>query len=245
MSRAPQNEYTSALFDEERMRLRTDIFLNQAIPVYQSWAEKHSYRHIVHFSSDLPATWRTHLEDAARRYPILQLDEVTDRVKADQIMKTDVLAQPDETDLVVRFRVDDDDILAADYLDRVDQLVIPEHFGYAVSFGLGIAALHDGRSHSDFRVMRQILPSAGQAYIGRFNRSTNGLEGVSLGPHDRIDTTRPVIFDSQEPMYLQTYHDNQDKAFGKDDDPLIRHRKHPTLEDESVLATKFPTVASR
>lgn len=235
-------EYTDILFDSERMALRSDIFLNLALPIYQSWAERFRYRHIVHFSSDLPDTWRSRLEQAASRHSCLILDEVGTQILVDRVIAADLRDSDADRDLVVRIRVDDDDLLAADYLDRLDGYVSAQHVGFAVSFGLGVAALYRDGVHRQFRIKREILPSAGQAYIGRFDPSSTSVQGVEDAPHNRIDTVAPVIFDSREPMYLQTYHSAQDKELGRDADPISRLRGHSQQPESALLSAKFPTL---
>ncbi|WP_426323896.1 glycosyltransferase [Microbacterium sp. E-13] len=239
-------EYTDALFRPERMALRSDVFLNLAMPVYQSWAERFDYRHIVHFSRDLPEEWRSRLEIAAARHPCVILDEVTREIAVDSVIASDLGSRGRGSDIAVRIRVDDDDILAADYLDRLAAYVSPEHVGFAVSFGLGVAALYDDGAHTDFRLKREVLPSAGQAYIGRFDPSSMSVRELADAPHNRIDTVAPVIFDSREPMYLQTYHGTQDKEWDRDDDhPSSRLQARSELIDAALLEVKFPTVRLR
>ncbi|MDF2562133.1 MAG: hypothetical protein K0R99_3579 [Microbacterium sp.] len=236
------DDYANTLFDPRRMALRAEVFLSLAAPIYQSWADRFAYRHIVHFSGDLPEPWRSLLEDAAVRHPCFILDEVTDEIQVDSVIASDLMSVSDEPGLVVRIRVDDDDLLAADFLDRLETYVLPEHVGFAVSFGLGVAALYRHGAHTDFRLKREVLPSAGQAYIGRFDPSSMSVRELADAPHNRIDTVAPVIFDSREPMYLQTFHARQDKEFGREDDPFARLKRHAPLEDAALLDAKFPTL---
>ncbi|WP_336645772.1 glycosyltransferase [Microbacterium sp. USHLN186] len=235
--------YAPKLFSAERMRLRSDVFLNLALPVYATWAERFEYRHIVHFSSDLPRQWRAGLETAAEQFPFLLLDEVEGACDPREMIRGDMIRAGRSDGPVVWFRVDDDDVLAADYLESLDSFASADHMGYAVSFGLGIAAVYEQGRHRDFRFMRQLLPSAGQAYIGEFNAESGALSGLEAGPHDKVDALRPVILDSREPMYLQTHHRHQDKAFGKDEDHLVRHNRHQDSVDCGTLVKKFPTIA--
>jgi hypothetical protein len=235
------DDYTTTLFDDDRMKLRTDIFLRLALPIYQSWAERFAYRHVVHISSDLPEKWRAQLDDAAVRYPCLIINEVTEKITPATVMRDDLIKHAD-ADMVVRLRVDDDDLLATDYLDHLDHYVRPDNVGMAVSFGLGVAAIYHHGQHSEFRLKREVLPSAGQAYIGRFDQDAQSIRGIKIHAHNRIDTFKPVIFDSREPMYLQTYHEQQDKEFGRADDPLARVRHFPEFDDHDMLAAKFPTL---
>lgn len=233
-------DYASTLFSDERMQLRSDIFLNLALPVYSAWARRYAYRHVVHFSSDLPVRWRAELESASKAYPFLLLDEVEGTYSPQDAIRNNLRQSSELSGPVAWFRVDDDDVLANDYLEKLASYVTHDHFGYAISFGLGVAALYQNGHHTDFRLMRQVLPSAGQAYIGAFDRESGEITGLQAGPHDRIDTLRPVILDSREPMYLQTYHGNQDKAVGKEDDYLARHGKHLQRPDRAMLLAKFP-----
>lgn len=240
-SRGTAESYADVLFEPSRMRTRSDIFFGLAVPAYKSWAERFNYRHVVQYSTDLPMQWREELDAAKERFPFLILDETDGQPGRKDAVAEEASKLPDG-DLVVKFRVDDDDILAADYLDKLSGYVSDAHVGFAVSFGLGVAALYDEGLHSDFRLQREVLPSAGQAYIGRFNADSGRVHGARAIAHNRIDTSSPVIFDSREPMYLQTYHAGQDKVLGSTDSAVERLRRHRPFTDKKKLAAKFPTV---
>src|SRR5690606_7069414 len=115
-SRRADGDYSTTLFEEERMKMRCDIFIDLAAPIYQTWADQYEYRHVVHFSSDLPDQWLDRLEDAARRHPFIVLDEVTEAVRTQSVITSDLRTHGHGAGVVVRLRIDDDDLLAADYL---------------------------------------------------------------------------------------------------------------------------------
>lgn len=237
--------YAELLFDDRRMELRTEIFLKLAVPVYAAWSERFRYRHIVHFSSDLPDKWRSALEESARRFPFLLLDEVTDKIDHNAVIARHLSHNGSDVELVARFRVDDDDILASDYLPRLAQYVNPTHDAWAISFGLGIVARHQGRRYSDFRLKYEPRTSAGQANIGRWDAAKQRLatpEFVNGFSHGHVDRHRATIFDAREVMFLRTFHAFQDYQLDTGSPEERRIGRLRPFEDAAVLRAKFPTI---
>ncbi|GAA2241941.1 hypothetical protein GCM10010413_50620 [Promicromonospora sukumoe] len=238
-----ESEYKAHLFSDERMEPRVRIFVDRALPIYQSMAERHEYRHIVHYSDSLPTRWREELEEAARKYPVLHLDKVETRINSTQVMLEQIGRRTPDADVVVWFRVDDDDLLSADFLDRLSVYATPKHSGYAVSFGMGLAGLYVDGQYTEFRKVHGRLPSQGQAYVGRYDHLKGVLQFPRATAHSRQDTVSPVIYDSRDVSYVYTFHDQQDQGLTTHGSAAERLARFPLLDDVGGLATKFPTIA--
>ena len=241
---ASEAEYRAHLFSDERMGPRCEIFCTLALPIYQQMADRHAYRHIVHFSEALPGKWRDRLYEAAYDYPVLLLDKVDGPQMHSQVtMRRDIEARNPDVETVAWFRVDDDDLLSVDYLDRLNTYATPQHHGFAVSFGLGVAALYGEGGFSDFREVHARLPSQGQAYIGRNDRLAGRLVFPKATTHTRQDTSSPVIYDSRDVAYVYTFHDGQDRGVGAAS-AADRLERYEPFKNMRALRSRFPTIAA-
>lgn len=162
--RTDAESYSQKLFAPERMGPRVQIFCELAAPLYQQMAERHAFRHFVYYSPLLPERWRRELEAAAQTYPVLELVPVeSDQLDVLERMEGHLARTAgDQQALVFAFRIDDDDLLSADYLDQVEPYLIEAHEGYAVSFASGYAGFFENGGYSLLRRHYQPMSSMGQ-----------------------------------------------------------------------------------
>nr|WP_233096896.1 glycosyltransferase [Pseudomonas sp. MF6787] len=243
-SQQSESEYLEGLYSDERMAPRVEIFINKSLPIYQSMADKYSYKHILLYSEILPEKWKNALELAAERFPVLVL--VKDGTKHSAPMLEFLSGK--ESSSIAWFRVDDDDLLSSDYLDQLSSYVKPEFEGMAVSFGAGLAAYYSDGSFKHFRKCRFPLLALGQAFIGRYDAKKGALDFPSGGDHTSIDMRTPVILDSRRPTYVWTHHSSQDTKLKKDKVAVISTvnsilSKMPPAENCTSLIDIFPTMA--
>ncbi|WP_152224222.1 glycosyltransferase [Pseudomonas sp. SCB32] len=243
ISKKSESVYLRELYSDERMLPRIEIFLGRSLPIYQKMAEKYNYRHILLYSEFLPEKWLKVLEDAAEKYPVLYLNKTGSDLNYKKAM-LDFLAGAEST-TVAWFRVDDDDVLSANYLDRLAGYMRQEYEGMAVSFGMGLTALYSNGIFSNFRKFRQPLLSAGMAFIGRYNAELKSLQFPDGGDHTTVDVRTPVVLDSRCVSYILTRHVSQDAGVNGSDSPITLSNslsKHPVAKDCARLGDEFPTV---
>lgn len=248
--------YAEHLFSEERMGPRCDIFCDLAAPLYQQMAEGHSFRQMVLYSAIMPQRWKDRLEQAAERYPVLWLIESeggSPDVKSylREHLRTHSSGQ---NSLVFAFRVDDDDLLSADYLDQVEPYVTAQHHDHAISFSSGFAALYENGTYTRVAPWHQRLSSIGQGSIGTWRAQEERLALTLIGNHNRTDRGRTVLLDGRRPTFLQTRHIGQDTAV-KETEPLDAERARsaliagfgrlPTVTDLQMLLDRFPSLSGR
>lgn len=233
-------EYRRALWSEERMSAREHVFLGWAAPVYQRFHDTHGYRHLVQYSPEMPARWLDALLDAAATYPALLPvpgGAWTDRVGA---ITRDLRARRAGPGPVAWLRVDDDDLLATDFLDRVVPWVTPAHRGWGISLGKGLTAEYADRRLSRFGLSTRPFVSMGQVFVGHADSSgtPHFPPGVS---HVRVHQEMPTIVDSREVAYLRLLHDQQDRAHGRD---VVENPTGSYAVDQlpEMLGRLFPTV---
>lgn len=212
--RTDAESYSQKLFAPERMGPRVQIFCELAAPLYQQMAERHAFRHFVYYSPLLPERWRRELEAAAQTYPVLELVPVeSDQLDVLERMEGHLARTAgDQQALVFAFRIDDDDLLSADYLDQVEPYLIEAHEGYAVSFASGYAGFFENGGYSLLRRHYQPMSSMGQGAIGRWLPETQSLRIEEIRNHAHTAKMRPAIVDAQRPTCIQTRHLQQDTA---------------------------------
>lgn len=237
-------DYRDYLWSDERLAQRFDIFGRLAAPIYQLMAERHDFKVLVQHSPDLPGVDQLH--DLTTRFPVLVPVPVTGAVEARDTVHEN-LAQDGRTGDVVMLRVDDDDLLSADFLDQLQVHVTPAHRGWCVSLGNGLAARPHRESLTDFRILNQPLSSIGQAYLGHYRRRGQRLELSALQSHRKVSEVLPTVLDSRSLAYIQIRHEQQDTRVGAEADtvPHVIARamaKLPKFTDVAALRTKFPTL---
>lgn len=243
VSNFTEEEYIAHLFSDDRMSVRAKIFAEISVPLMAEMKKHFDFRHIVSYSSILPEKWKVILFELAKKYPFLYLCEVDshDENPVSSVLK----GKPDGS--VAFYRLDDDDLLAVDYLDNLAKYNKPAYKNMAVSFGKGIIGLYENNGYSDFRDAVQKYPSMGQAYIGFWQNGS--LELPPLYSHHDLDQNIPVIVDSMNVMYLQTYHQQQDTNYRFSNDSkkqtdnikndLVRFSK---VKSPEVICKSFPLL---
>lgn len=246
-----EDAYADYLYAESRMAPRCHIFCDLAAPLYQRMAERHTYRHLVLYSDRMPSRWQERLRDAAASYPVLDLVECGDGKPQVTPLIRDRLARtvPDQDAVVFAFRVDDDDLLAVDYLDQVQPYLVPQHRGYGVSFASGYAALYEDGGYTQVRELHQVLSSMGQGTIGRW--SAGALKLPNITNHTRTHYRFPVLLDARRRTVLQTRHVWQDTAQQEDeeldlaaarDNVAQRLERLRSVADVEQVYEQFPTL---
>lgn len=240
------DSYRGLLWSASRMQPRQEIFLGMAVPLLQAMADRFGYRHIVQYSADMPDPWLSVLLDAAATYPVLHLHENTAGNPVAPTAEQLLAAERRPSRPVVQFRVDDDDILAADYLDQIAPYATPADAGRAVSLASGYAALYsEGRIAGPVRTVRRLFSSHGLAYVGHFDAERQTVDIDGEGAHDLVDRRMPTIVDSRTPAFFQMRHTGQDthvntsEAIEKIEAELA---KRPEVDDAASVARLFPTL---
>lgn len=228
-------EYRDHLWGEGRMKTRLKIFGEWAAPHYQAMAQRHDFRVLVQYSPDLPEPYFRQLRSLAETYPVLRLVPTETFVQSDVGIREDLQADG-KTGPVVMLRVDDDDIMSADFLDQLAPYVTPEHHGWVISLGYGLAARTDSKGLIDFRPLVSPLIAIGQAYVGRFDAESGGLEMSPLLHHRLVHRQLPTIIDSRALAWVHVKHPWQDTRLGMEAEEartrmINGHRKLPQYED--------------
>lgn len=240
-----EQDYLAHLWDEERMSVRAQVFLELSVPVLQRLRDTHDYRHVVTYSPEMPEPWLGQLREAAQRYDVLDLRPASEGTITD-IVRADLQGAAQQTRPVVWFRLDDDDLLSTDYLDLLDGHVTTHGPMWAVSLSKGVRALwHEGRA-SLLRGTHRPLGSQGQACIGRWDAERGILDIPEPGNHTTVDTRVPTVLDSRRATFVQLVHTGQDTR--TDTQSSFEELKAAHLRNKVVvtrperLLPRFPTL---
>ena len=241
-------EYLKQLFDEERMLDRIHIFGRLAAPIYQSFADRYDYVHLVQYSKELPERYRLALQKIAGKYPVIKPVLVTDESIVDSVKKHVLTWDKGFRGVFAWIRVDDDDLLSIDYLDALSRYLTVKNVGCAISFSTLIVGQYSTGRLLNFRQAVQPKNSIGQAYVCWANRITGVVDTPPMYSHAEIDKHLPLILDPTEAHALQVRHAFQDtsnmdtKLGGR-----ISHRAYELGQLPNVnynyLKRKFPTIA--
>jgi hypothetical protein len=249
-------DYMNYLFSEQRLQLRADLFLTKSVPALAVMAENHDYKHFVMYSELLPQRHKDLLFAAAAVHPFLIPVEWNDVVRGSGIEEVRPLVEEDlaakfnaEDDVqpVVWFRIDDDDLLATDYLTRLEAYRTPNHLGTAISFGLGLTAYRGEHELVNLRECYYPKSGAGMAFVSAFDPRTGRLAITTPGPHLGIDRVMPTILDSREHMFFLVRHSDQDSSLNETPHErvaasLARLDKLTAVHAADISAEKWPTL---
>ncbi|WP_024817115.1 glycosyltransferase [Arthrobacter sp. 31Y] len=216
-SKMTEAEYLEHLFSDERMEPRADIFFNYTLPMlaYAAKASDVLFRHVVSYSDSLPRRYQDQMEAAAAQFPFVLLDKVPagggglNTAKAARALMLEA-GLPIDT-VFGSMRLDDDDILSADYFDQMAQYLTEAHVGYVVTLARGVTALYENGEFFYARDAVYPLHSKGHLSICRYNR--DGSLSAPVGTsHNRSDRANPVILDSRKFSHIWVRSVNQDTA---------------------------------
>lgn len=237
---ADPDEYRARLWAAERMAPREQVFLEWAVPIYQRFHEAHGYRHLVQHSPQMPARWLDSLRDAAATYPVLMLVPSGAWQDRRLAMARDLKRRRLPAGPAAWLRVDDDDLLATDFIDRLAPLVTVAHEGFAVTFGKGLTAQLDDGKLAHFGTTIQPMVSMGLTFIGSHDGAGTATFPLSRRSHAHVHRHLPTLVDSREVAYLRLLHENQDRNLsGAAKNPTTSH-KVPELAE--TVTRLFPTV---
>lgn len=250
-----QEEYKKYLFSDSRLKPRIDIMLNFSLPQLALAATNHEVIHLISYSELLPEKYEKQLTYAASKYPFLRLDKQkigSGWRTAEQIAKDFLIASDNPDQSFGIYRLDDDDILPADYFEQLAPYIKDEFVGMQVSLGTGISAIFkDGKFYNARKTYHPML-SIGYTSIHKMD--ANGeISKLPVAAHNLADRKYPVILDSRKLGYLWTRHTQQDTALGLIDtdedslrETLKRHMdRHPAVNDFQELYSSFPILKTR
>ena len=206
--------YEAYLYSDSRMGVRCKIFIEHSLPQLEEASRGHDIFHVVSYSANLPRKYQDQLEAAAQRYPFLGLDRHEDgRIPTDLdgIAQAYFAERPFDIPVYGTYRLDDDDLLSADFFDQMAQHMRPDNIGMQVSLAAGFTALYEDGVYSNVRETHWPMLAIGLLQICGLDDTGLPVKPIHA-PHHLSDRSNPVILDSRKPSYLWVRHVDQDTA---------------------------------
>lgn len=240
-------DYRDALWAPERLNPRATIFLDLGAPILQRLADRHDYTHIVQYSDTMPELWLSQLRVAAQRYPVLTLVEASTPPDLGRLVHQIVRDSDRPSRPVVQFRLDDDDLVGVDYLDRIAEFSTRADAGRAISLATGYTGFfRDGGLVGPVRKIRRVFGAQGLAYVGWYDRGADRVDIKAGGKHYQVDRRMPTLVDSRVPAYFQMRHVGQDTLLNEEEaERAIQAslEKLTVIKSTAAVANAFPTLA--
>ena len=135
--------------------------------------------------------------------------------------------------LLATVRLDDDDGLSTNFIEKLSNHMRPGLTGYAVSFAYGIEGYWDSTINRVSDLRHSYFPKSafGLAYLNSWSQTiglgeSKTIHVYNMGNHMKIDETYPTVVDAIEPIYFRTlsstidsvgspYHKNLPRVNGK------------------------------
>lgn len=214
-SKLTTEEYLEHLFSDERMEPRADIFFNYTLPMLELASKGHIFKHIVSYSDVLPDKYQAQMENAAARMPFLVLDKVAAGAGTANLHRVARQMTADAglpaTTPFGSMRLDDDDVLSADYFDQAAPYITEANVGSVVSLSRGVTALYEEGEFYYARDAVYPMHSKGHLSVCRFDE-TGTLRLPVSAPHNKSDRANPVILDSRKFSHLWVRSVSQDTS---------------------------------
>lgn len=214
--RAPDDMEARAafLFDPRRLAMRFAWFRNVTLPALRAQTEK-DFRFVVLTSEALPEPWRSRLLEMVAAIPQIEVDFAAPgphhRVANDALRRR---FSPD-ADLIAQFRIDDDDAVARDYVERVH-----------ADFVDGLAPLHSRFGMVALDHVRGLILDADAHQARLFQTwmlNWNCAQTVYFPPderralfdfgHHRLHASMPTVTMGDSNMYVHGRHGTNDSQF--------------------------------
>ncbi|RKR18683.1 DUF6270 domain-containing protein [Arthrobacter oryzae] len=237
-------EYRNYLYSTERLDVRCEIFFDVSLPQLTLASTGVEYRHVVSYSESLPAKYQKRLEQAEREFEFLVLDRQSEGSTGSSSLEiAKQIFGPDGSENRAGtpfgwFRLDDDDLLSADYFQQMLPYITAANAGMQVSLGTGLTALvEDGRFYNP-RISYSPMIAIGLLRVCMFDGSGELIRPIEV-PHNQSDRFNPLILDSRKISYLWLRHPTQDTALRK-----AEYGSSEQLEQTLKDLSRFPRVLS-
>lgn len=252
-----ESDYLADLWSPQRMTSHCELFARLCAPQLQAMAGDHDYRHVVLYSPQMPEPWLGHLHAIAHDHPVLELVPVEGVIpSATELAGQRLNGHSRTSGPVVTLRVDDDDMLAVDFLDRLTEFATPSDRGRAVNLSRGFTGVWDDATAQlrDLRPVIKRFSALGQAFVGWFDARSGTLSGLPSEhePHHKMDQFRPTVHDARQPAFLWTQHLHQDSLFGRTGasaperiEAQLAKLAPPTAEEVATAYRLFPVLNGR
>ncbi|ODT59898.1 MULTISPECIES: glycosyltransferase [Paracoccus] len=224
------------LYDPARMEQRMRWFEAVCIPPLM-WQTDPDFLLIIVTGADLPARWLARLQRLAQVMPQIRIEQLPPARHAPSCREALARHIDLTADVVVQFRMDDDDAVAVDYVRRVRadhrlaERLAGQHHPVVINYTSGLVAeVADGRFALHAEMAQNWVPAQTFYFPGGAVRSLMNYR------HDKVWTKAPTIAMPGRAMWIRGHHATNDSR-----GHLIGRNRIPTDEAElaQVLSRRF------
>ena len=198
-------ERKALIFDRGRLQRRFQLFEDICLPSLTAQSDQ-NFNMMLMTSRDLPVWAHDRLMNLVGDLPNVYIRAYRPLASIQRIFKRSVFEMLDPSaDITANFRLDDDDALASDYIERLRTHMLPENMGKIVTFSHGHQLSLSDDALQIYADNRD-CGSAGLALVqeGRVMSIPDTLTIHCLGGHRKVGRFAPVISDTTDGMYVQT-----------------------------------------
>lgn len=213
------------LFDEARLEKRFRLFEGFTIPSMLSQTDQ-DFKFVVLASQSMPESYKIRLGALCDRVPQAHVS-FQPRTLQRRAMRRCLGAAFGSELSQITFKLDDDDALSADYIERLRRIALQYGPGHAFSFGDGVTLRWvEGRGQC---ILTSIpFASAGLAlFVDRTGLEESRAANVYSLAHNRFYQLFPTIVSGGGLAYVRTLHGTND-SFGQ----LHGGMRNPPLNEQ-------------
>lgn len=185
---------TTNVFEADYFEYRYNIFLNVTLKSFQQQTNKDFILLLLH-SENMPADYKTRFLELEKANSFLYnvFSEDTPEANKEAIRSSKEYAAL-ENDVVITFRIDNDDAVQNDFIERLNYFLKSAFFGYAIS--TPALSIVKRISEKQYIVEEQNYPSnsIGLAYVSNTEQYKTIME---LGHHALINKTTPMVLSAE------------------------------------------------
>lgn len=228
LTRQDWDRYRAQLFDNARLEERLRLFANLTLPslAAQFFDKDVSVTLIVITSDELPAFALSNLHQAVDSLPEWIDTEIVETgvegasfgALTQQVVDNRLSRTVGEGEAIyASVRLDDDDVLAQRYVDRVAPYLKPAFAGMILSFPQGYAGTvrAGGEAFSELNHYYSPKIALGMAHVGLWSQGqarTKRRNIFECGGHAEVDARVPVLYDASFPAFIRTFHEYNDSG---------------------------------
>lgn len=200
-------QYAQATLSQKRLSERFYLFEAVTLP---SLAAQHDSDFLIYVvaAERLQTPWRERLAGLALQYPFLRLVFAPEKDFTMKTVSGQILSEVDMSQPFVTFRLDDDDAVSMDFIQRLRRYNKARFAKMAVSLANGFILDFRGNDRFGLAPYLHSNCSAGIGVVGgpSFPKTIFDVTEKHFRMHKRL----PTITDGREPAFVQTVHGSND-----------------------------------
>ncbi|MGQ7242623.1 glycosyltransferase [Salinicola sp. V024] len=227
-------EAENKAFEYHSMKHRVDLLSSFALNTYQhlNSASDTSYGVVV-ISDNMPKEWKERVYDLVSVVNNVEILEIPVESQFKSEVSKYVISRFSGRK-VFSYRLDDDDVLCGDYVEKIHELFKDARHKQVICFSDGYQMTRYGEN--DFRIVDRNWPNIGLG-MGVFNLKDDGETILHMGSHGDMEKRHDFISIQGGHHWIRTLHSSNDSKTNRMKSPALT-----LLEAEKVLKDRFPHI---